>query len=258
VLAGSLGGRALNLCTMGGAIALNDAWMLQRYLERHPPPKGVIIVHVYDVWEREIRPTVLGKIPAATPLALSELKPRPALPAGDWATYAIARWAPLYAENQSLAHMLQNPSRAFVLPPLQLEGGFEARDGSNPTVVRADLRRHMAELLKGGRFTMSATNRASLARIRELAEGRGVSVYLASAPLFSLLTQAPVFQAFHAELIAALDEAAGTSGRVRVILREPRPMPIELLQNVDHVTREGALIYSEELARAVLAERTSE
>jgi hypothetical protein len=258
VLARSLGGRALNLCTMGGAIALNDAWMLQRYLERHPPPKGVIIVHVYDVWGREIRPTVLGKIPAATPLALGELKPRPALPARDWAGYALARWAPLYAENQSLAHMVENPSRAFVLPPLNFEDGFEPRDGANPPAVQSDLRRHMAELVKRGRFTMSATNRASLARIRELAEDRGVPVYIASAPLFSWLTQAPAFQAFQAEIMAALDEAAGTSGRVRVVLRDPPPMPIELLQNVDHVTREGAIVYSEELARAVLAERANE
>jgi hypothetical protein len=255
VLGRALGGRALNLCTMGGAVALNDAWMLGRYLERHPPPKGVIIVHVYDVWGRGIRPSVLAKIPPASPLGLRSLKPAPALSAADWAGYALARYAPLYAENESLAHMLRSPRQAFRLPAPRFEDGFQAKEGADPARVRSDMRSHLAQLAKRERSSLSAVNRASLARVRELAEERGFTVFLASAPLYEGLTSAAPFRAWNAGVIAALEEAAGPSGKVRVILRDPPPVPIERLQNVDHVTLEGATAYSEELARAVLAEQ---
>jgi hypothetical protein len=256
ILSQTLGGRAVNLCTMGGAALLNDAWMLQRYLEKHPPPKGVLIVHVYDVWARGVRPVVLAKIPELTLGSFSELQPMPALSRQEWASVAVARFAPLFAENQSLAHLLRSPSEALFRPEIHFEDGFQAKEGADPAKVVSDTRAHLAELAKPGRRPISELNQGCLLRVRQLAEARGLDVFIASAPLFEGLTRAPQLQRANAELQAGIEAIAGhPGGRVRVILRDPPAMPIERLQNVDHVTREGAILYSEELARAVLAAR---
>lgn len=43
----------LNLCTVGGGLLIDDGILLKEYYEKVGPPKqGVILIHVYDIWER--------------------------------------------------------------------------------------------------------------------------------------------------------------------------------------------------------------
>ena len=45
VLGAALGGSVLNLCTIGDLLVINDAWMLEAYLRRHPPPARVVVAN---------------------------------------------------------------------------------------------------------------------------------------------------------------------------------------------------------------------
>src|SRR5262245_9968724 len=54
IISQELGGKALNLCTIGNMLVVNDAWMLDKYIAKFGPPRGVVIVHVYDIWDRDI------------------------------------------------------------------------------------------------------------------------------------------------------------------------------------------------------------
>src|SRR5207253_10129783 len=63
LLGAALGGTTINACTLADALIVNDAWMLDLYIRRLGPPKRVILVHVYDVWERDISYDVWAQIP---------------------------------------------------------------------------------------------------------------------------------------------------------------------------------------------------
>ena len=57
------GESAINLATIGDATVVNDAWMLETYLERFGRPNKVVIVHAYDIWHRELKQNVVVQIP---------------------------------------------------------------------------------------------------------------------------------------------------------------------------------------------------
>ncbi len=54
---------SINLCTIGDMLTLDDAWMLEKYIQRFGVPKNVLIVHVHDAWSREVNRSLLAKIP---------------------------------------------------------------------------------------------------------------------------------------------------------------------------------------------------
>jgi len=49
----NFGGNAINLCSIANATVINDAWQLQRYIEKVGPPKNLVLFYVFHIWERD-------------------------------------------------------------------------------------------------------------------------------------------------------------------------------------------------------------
>jgi hypothetical protein len=243
--------RAVNLCTIGDMLALNDAWMLQAYLERHGPPKRVIIVHVYDIWGRDFEAARMGSIPVGF-TTLRRLEPPVRLSRWQLRSYLESRYFPLYSSNLSLRGRLRpgDPSLGDEAGPRRVDSlGFLAATVAFPDSVSLDLAGHL-RFLQDQAFKLSADNARSLRRIGELAERHGFPVYLATAPIYDSLAGSISFLRYYAPVNQALTSAAASS-RVHTVFEQPMTFPAGELQNADHLVLAAANRYSRALAERI-------
>jgi hypothetical protein len=253
ILAEALGDRrAVNLCTIGDMLSLNDAWMLQTYIERFGPPRRVIVVHVYDIWNRDFDWSRIGSVPVGI-TTLRGLTPKVQLKRWQLRSYLESRYFPLYSSNLSLQARLRSgdPRLAQSPGPRHIDSlGFLADTVAFPDSVELDLQGHLRFLAKE-RFHLSADNQRALARIAALAEEHGFEVYLASAPVYEGLAASPDFQRYFAQVQEALATASGEGARVHLLFNPPMTFPASEMQNADHLVLEAASRYARELARQI-------
>lgn len=252
-LARALGdGRAVNLCTIGDMLALNDAWMLQTYVERFGAPKRVIIVHVYDIWSRNFNWDRVGSIPIGL-LSLRRLEPKVQLKRWQLRSYIQSRYFPLYSSNLSLKTRLRagDPALRNAPGPRQVDSlGFLADTVAFPDSVEHDLQGHL-KFLQGEAFKLSPDNELSLRRIGELAREHNFDVYLVSAPVYHKLAEAESFREYFARVQQSLAGMAGEGSRIHLVFNQPMSFPAGEMQNADHLVLEAANRYTEELARQI-------
>lgn len=251
VLERTLGGRARNFCTIADTLTLNDAWMLREYLSRFPPPKGVIVVHVYDIWRREPNVSVLAQIPLS-PARWIVLRPRPPLDAASVVEWLATRLLPIYSENLSLRELLRRPTLRRPDLPAPGPDGFMATTDANPARVLDQKAGHLA-FVRSTRFRMSTANRAGLEEMIRLAEQKGFDLWLAPSPMFAGLYREADFQAYFREETAELESLSKLHPRLRLPLRKPPLYSEAQMENADHVVGDAARAYSEVVAAALRA-----
>ena len=253
ILARDLGDqRAVNLCTIGDMLALNDAWMLQTYVERFGAPKRVIIVHVYDIWSRDFDWSRIGSIPVGL-LSLRRLQPGVELKRWQLRSYVESRYFPLYSSNLSLKARLRpgDPGLRNAPGPRRVDSlGFLADTVAFPDSVEHDLQGHL-RFLKDASFALSPDNERSLARIARLAEEHGFDVYLAAAPVYHKLAEAESFRNYYGEIQQSLAGRAGEGSRMHLVFDQPMTFAADEMQNADHLVRDAADRYTGELARRI-------
>jgi len=252
-LAEALGdARAVNLCTIGDMLALNDAWLLQTYIARFGPPKRVIIVHVYDIWSRDFNWSRVGSIPVGL-TDLRQLRPEVRLKRWQLRSYIESRYFPLYANNLSLQARLRpgDPALRNAPGPRHIDSlGFLADTVAFPDSVEHDLRGHL-EFLGQDSFKLSSDNARGLARIAALARQHGFEVYLASAPVYRQLADAPAFQNYFTQVQKALATATGEDSPVHLVFDPPLTFAASQMQNADHLVLEAANHYTRALAERI-------
>lgn len=249
VLEANLGGTALNLCTIGAQSAMGDAWMLDAYLRQVGAPRHVLVVHVYDNWERELKMDGIAQVPL--PWGFWErLDPPVRLAAGPVFELALHRYLPLYAQNQALSRLLRAPWSAFGRPfEMDLEG-FVPEARSNPVAVTNDAQKHLA-LVRRGQAVLSLSNRRAIDAFQAMAEANGFDVWLAHAPVFSGLHAEEDYRRYFARVQEGLRSFTAQKPRVRLLASDPVTFPAEQMTNVDHVTTEGARRYTAMLASQI-------
>jgi hypothetical protein len=251
-LARALGDRrAVNLCTIGDMLALNDAWMLQSYIERFGAPRRVIIVHVYDIWSRDFDWSRVGSIPVGF-RAMQRLQPEVKLRRWQLRSYLESRYFPLYSSNLSLQTRFRagDPRIGSSPGPRQVDSlGFLSDTTAFPDSVELDLRAHLRFLEKAS-FELSPDNRGSLTRIAALAREHDFPVYLVAAPVYRGLADAPSFRRYHGQVQKAL---AGISegSRLQLVFDQPMTFPATEMQNADHLVLKAADRYTEAVARRI-------
>ena len=254
-----LGGRSVNLGTTRRMLATNDAWMLNRFIARHGPPQGVVLVHAYEVWhgEREWLIEAMPDIPLAWGFWNRLDPPLPLQPAEQVRVF-LSRYVPLYADNQSLPRAFQYPwkvARYFFSVGID-ETGYMPVKSANPRQVEEDYRQHI-EAVRGRRFHISEINRQALERIRALAETHGFDVYLANSPLYQGLYDDPEFRAYFRQVQEALRAFAATCPRIHYIAQEPSTFPKDQMENCDHVTAPASREFTRRLAEEILQLRAA-
>ena len=244
--------RAVNLCTIGDMLALNDAWMLQSYIERHGPPRRVIIVHVYDIWSRDFNWSRVGSIPVGL-MTLRKLRPEVRLQRWQLRSYIESRYFPLYSSNLSLQARLRagDPRIRNSPGPRRIDSlGFLADTVAFPDSVELDLRGHL-RFLGEDAYQLSPDNRRGLARIAELAEDHGFEVYLAPAPVYERLAEAAPFVRYFSQVEESLAGVAGEGSRVHLVFDHPMTFPASVMQNADHLVLDAANQYTRALAARI-------
>ena len=250
--------RAVNLCTIGDMLALNDAWLLQHYIERFGAPRRVIMVHVYDIWSRNFDATRIGAIPVGL-TTLRRLRPEVQLQRWHLRSYLEARYFPMYSSNLSLRTRLRpgDPGSSNTRGPRRVDSlGFLADTVPFPDSVELDLKRHL-RFLSNETFKLSRDNERSLRRIASLAKEHDFDVYIASAPVYRGLAESNEFREYFRQVQESLAGFAGEGSRVHLIFDPPMEFSAAEMQNADHLVLAAANRYTEALAARILQIETA-
>ncbi|MCB9832580.1 MAG: hypothetical protein H6807_08895 [Planctomycetes bacterium] len=241
---------SLNLCTVGACLAVDDAWMLERWLDTRPAPDKVILIHVYDVWRRaEMGNSCLVNLPLDRE-QIEAARPAIELSSGKRRKILTFRWLPLLMQHESLSVMLRDPARFAANRSHLDELGFDHQDRADPERVRRNMAEHLAE----NRVTppeLSALNRAALTRIAELCAAREIELVIAFAPILDEMAELPEFRDYLARVAAPLETFAAEHPKVRLVFREPMRFSATELETVDHVVGAAARRYTDELVRQI-------
>lgn len=253
VLQDELDETAVNLCTMGGTVALDGVWMIEEYIARFGAPKNVLIVHTYDIWHRELEPILLAKIPLPWGY-WNGYAPTPTLSVEDQFNILLGRYVPLYAEPMTIGDVLTlavfYPERLFKDSYyLQPNGYMPALKAAPPQSLKQDVGWHL-DLVENDDFVLAETNRASLEQVIALAEGYQINVFIANGPIYEGLYRNEDFQEYLSEVREALSGFAERSEYVHYLPTVP-VFPASQMENADHVIRPAAEKYTEILAAEI-------
>jgi hypothetical protein len=255
LLSRRLGGSAYNLCTVGDMLVVHDAWMLRRHIDEVGPPRNVVLVHVHDVWPRELterRKGLLARVPLPWGF-WDRAEPPLDMDSEQLADLLLARWAPLVTENVTLAGWALSPWNAP--PEFHIDDfGYMRNDDANEQAALRDGQRHH-EMATTRQPRLSDANRLAIAEIARLAEEHGFHVYVAHAPIVDTAGAKPEFPPYLARIEALVRQAANNSPRLSFVLDPPVTFPPSVMENADHLTHDAAATYTERLSQAIQALR---
>jgi|GEM_PF-962526 hypothetical protein len=260
ILSETFGGESLNIATIGNSLVIDDAWMIETYIDRYVPPKRVVMSHVYDIWRRDIDSNTLGQIP--TRYVWPHLD-------ADYLSFhqrvniVLGRYLPLYFNDRTVPDLVMKPWRALIFKDpwraLSTTGvgfqtaqndGFVQRNETDPAVVLERLGAHK-RFVSESQYHMSRANRTAFKSIVSLSAEYGFDLYVANGPLFEKLADDVDFRKYYAMLIQDLAMIAIDSDSVHVIADSPFTLPINWIENVDHAVLEGPELYTRWLADTI-------
>lgn len=233
-LTGRIGGTAVNLCTTGDFLAVDDAWMIQRYIELHGPPRGgFVIVHGYDIWARGAATfphrtvAVLPRVQAASERFAPVIEsPVSAL------TRFVDRNIPLWSESASLRHLVEHPSALFRRSDTGADRYRPLRQ-RREDLLDLDIDTHR-RVVSENSFKMSTLNFESLVTIAQVARSAGARVVIAPAPVVDELAGDRAWQRFESQMRAKVRSVLARSS-IEVDLDDPPTFPAAWMESVEHV-----------------------
>jgi hypothetical protein len=243
----SLGGKAVNLGTIGNMLLVDDIWMLDKYIEQHGAPNNIVIVHVYDMWRREAEPAVFSLVPGFW----WSMRPSLSLSASESVELLAFRYLPLYQVRNLLISLAGGralfPTKTVISPD-----GFNGHEEARPHITELDLIGHKSIILPHP-FELSDVNQRALNRLVELTDEHGFNVYIANSPIYEGLKSEPSFQVYFEnvqEMLITLDER---SRNIHYVLCDTPSFPKEIMRNIDHVNVQGAATFTKQLTESIAA-----
>ncbi len=248
-LEAKLKGPAINYCSIGAMLSVNDAWMLDAYLEKFPPPKRVILVHVYDIWATPVTPVTMSNVPTGKNWRFN-LKTN--LTLKQKARILLTDYFPLYSENQTISSYILQPwlDRSNVFSG-GLESGFCPVETGNPLFVQSDTKIRLKNA-QNQNFQMTGENRQALEYMVSLAKEKGFKLYVVNSPLYEKLYDNAEFQRYYAQTQTELKKLTDETSWAKVLFGEPQLFPIEEMGNSNHLLHSGARKFSSALADSIL------
>lgn len=244
VLQQKLGVTSLNLCTVGWLSVLNDAWMLETYLKRFGPPKGVVLVHGPESWSYGAHPALLAQVPLAwgfwerldPPLSLGRLKTLQVF---------LDRYFPLYSRKETLSDIFQFRWGSVVRNfPMQADGFMV--HSPNPDRVE-ESGKDLLGSLRNRTFRLSQDNEKALEKLIHLTRQYRFHLYLANGPIHESLYEDPNFKNYFSGMQQTLANLARSNPQLHY---NPAPALFSKaeMESADHLTPRTAKIYSESLS----------
>lgn len=246
---------SLNLCTTGPSALVGDAWMLEEYVRRVGPPKHVIIGHAYDVWFRNLDPSIWPNVPRP---GLAYTQSSIKLGKDRVVSALIRQNLPLYSQDLTLKSMLMpngpklpgpdalDPNKALVVDAL----GFYSESGPNLRAVRRDLGR-WARKKKYPAF-LSSDNKQAIEEVARLADEHDFSVTYVNGPFYDQAYEKPNVKSFvdrQAQVVKAFFKDRPSLR----YCRNRHLFPAAMLRNVDHISVEGSIEYTKRVLQLAFA-----
>lgn len=250
-----IGGGFVNLATVGDMLTVNDAWLLQSWIERRGRPRGVVVVHAFSVYPRGLQ-ALVTYLPY-TPPEWTRLKPAISLSFRDRLAVRLTRVLPLYFRNKLLSQVLFHPWKIMGLltetdsADVQNTRGFVRKPGkgSPPSVARYG-RRWMQDLPKII-SAVSEENQRAMRVIADVADREEIPVFWAHSPVDADLATTTEYRAFMSRIDGEIGRIAKGSAFLVPVNDFDRTVVAEQLHDSYHVNDEGARCYSGALARAI-------
>jgi hypothetical protein len=250
----STGLTALNLATEGSAIAVNDYWMLEDYIDRVGLPDCVIIGHVYDLWDRHINYPLIAQIPVDGSSIRDRLGDLPYNHAAKFSAqlkYLIAKYFRAVSENQSMKRLLIRPWSAQESSPIILsESGFYAAHGAQPEKVTDDANGHL-ERVRTRIFKASLENRYSLTKMVNLANKHKFRLYFINSPLYQGLYEDEYLKRYLTSVNAFISDATNQSDYATHLFSTPITYGDHEMQNVDHLIAGAAEHFTQKVIEKI-------
>jgi len=225
---------ALNLCTIGKLLALNDSWMLDYYIRKHGTPDKILITHVYDFWYREINKNVIAKIPLSWGF-WEDLKPNLNFSLSDKLKMFVAKYFPLYSENVTAKKMmLQTGDKFFSKEVSFSNSGYMWTGKAYPNNVNLDMKYHI-EFTGKNEFFVSLPNQIAMQEIIDTAEKNDIELYISTGPLYAEIYLNSEFRNYYDKVQTYLENLAANRDNVHLILGDTELFDSDELQNIDHL-----------------------
>jgi hypothetical protein len=250
ILDEALDTRSLNVCTLGDAALTNPAWQLEWYLGRFGAPRRVILVIVHDVWKRDFKVPLIPRVPLPWGF-WSSMRARLGLDADQTRDAFLARYLPVYAQDQTLRELLVYPWRPR--PRLQFDArGFAAIRNPEPDHAREDGANHL-KWTAPGRWKISESSREALLAMIAMAEEYGFDLHVVNSPQLAGMLDDEAFGRYYAQGQEVLAEIVATSPRAHLLLSPPAEFPDQQMQSSDHIAAVAVPDFTRRIAAAVRA-----
>ncbi len=249
----------LNLGTWANLSAMNDAWLLQSYIDRFGPPKAVIIARYFINWKEGFD----RKAGLQIPLSIREWNKLNPLPPKDWRYLLqrlVTRYIPLYAFDRTFRSVASSPVSAFISftqlkdsPDSGSRGQFRYLNvhSSHLSNQLNDFQKEMDHRMD---LTISKENLSGIERIRQISESFGFPVFIVEMPLLREVNQIPGVVGIRNNLAQQLKKTTEGSRFVRYHTGT-FILPESHFYDLTHVNYWGAIKYSSFLAK-ILAQRS--
>lgn len=246
----------VNLGTVASLTAMNDVWMLQEYLEHHPAPKLVIVVHSYQAWLRPIVPSGVGNVPVFSINASSVLTPHAPMSMQDFFEQRLLHFIPAYSQSGSFRRLIRTILQ--VPPDLSLLGGrqygiselgaysVQARDSAD---LHEDLEEHL-RFVELPLREVTHENVAAATKLVELAREYDLNVVVLNAPLIDEVANSTAFRSYFASIEAFLLEKF--SDKNVTYVPAIYSFPEEQMESVDHLLADGATIFTQQIIETII------
>ena len=243
-----LGGQARNLCTTGNMILVDDVMMLEEHIARAGVPDNVVVIHTWDIWQRDIGTESLGMLPlewgywqARDIVVLNRSQ--------EWDIWQI-RNLPLISQNRSLQKVVRvelPAGRLFSRTFEHDESGYMQFPDEWSQPDRAI--REAETILSGFAdrdFYISRINRDLLIRMRTLADSHGFRLIFANGPLADILADDERFDQYRAAHDAFFATFTESSPQLHYIPGFVAVSPAYTI-GIDHTTHSGAVQFTDQM-----------
>ncbi len=242
VLSKALGGKGLNLCTIGDMTVVNSAAMLDDYVHKLGAPKRVIIVSVFDIWPRVMSGYAFGQTPLSTSSPDIAWYSRHS-DTGFKEEVFLARDVKLFSESKSLLENLKE-----TIKPAKNQGPGPRPDGFSVSLkpdhnqLMRDVKDHL-DTAASMDTSVSQDNLEATQHIFNLARQYNFRVYFVNAPISEDVMRDPTFVKGYQATVRNVQAILGGNGG-RLFLPDPMQFGDHYMDNVDHLTYEGAELYT--------------
>jgi hypothetical protein len=245
---------AINLCTTGDMGTLDNLWMLEEYIQRHGPPKSVLILHTFDMWYRDFDPVRLGQVPRAWKFWEDHTFGSGLMANEDirWETF-LEHYVPLYSQIKTTRMIIRSTLSGKHNPLVSIwemtKDGFVPAFEPKPDIVLAGEQQQI-NFASENTFQVSNMNDKALRKMVELAEMYNFNLFLANAPVYTGLYNNPEYQEYNQNVQSYLQSVADESDKVQHI-ESVKTFPVEQMQNPDHLIVSGAEEFTQWLVQEI-------